>query len=312
MDDITDRAFRELCKENGVDFVFTEFVAADSLIREVDKSFKKITFSDIERPLGIQIFGNNVNSMVEAAKIAEKYNPDEININCGCPVKKIVNKGCGSALLKDIDNLINIVKNVVGITNIPVTVKTRLGWDENNIIIEDLVLRLQDIGVKKVIIHCRTRSQMYSGKADYSYLKKIKDNKNITIPIIGNGDVVDYVSYYKMLRTNVDGVMIGRGSIGNPWIFNDLKCKKFDINYLNDDDYKINLRPLDEIFKMIRRHIELSLKYNEEWKTILSLRKHYSGYFKNIPNSKVIRLKLMNFEKIDELLDFIDNYKYEI
>lgn len=312
MDDITDRAFRELCKENGADFVFTEFVAADSLIREVDKSFKKITFSDIERPLGIQIFGNNVNSMVEAAKIAEKYNPDEININCGCPVKKIVNKGCGSALLKDIDNLIDIVKNVVNITNIPVTVKTRLGWDENNIIIEDLVLRLQDIGVKKVIIHCRTRSQMYSGKADYSYLKKIKDNKNITIPIIGNGDVVDYVSYKNMVDTNVDGVMIGRGCIGNPWIFNDLKCKNFDINDLNDDDYKINLRPLDEIFKMIRRHIELSLKYNEEWKTILSLRKHYSGYFKNIPNSKVIRLKLMNFEKIDELLDFIDNYKYEI
>ena len=150
MDDITDRAFRELCKENGVDFVFTEFVAADSLIREVDKSFKKITFSDIERPLGIQIFGNNVKSMVEAAKIAEKYNPDEININCGCPVKKIVNKGCGSALLKDIDNLIDIVKNVVNITNIPISVKTRLGWDENNIIIEDLVLRLQDIGVKKV------------------------------------------------------------------------------------------------------------------------------------------------------------------
>lgn len=312
MDDITDRAFRELCKENGVDFVFTEFVAADSLIREVDKSFKKITFSDIERPLGIQIFGNNVKSMVEAAKIAEKYNPDEININCGCPVKKIVNKGCGSALLKDIDNLINIVKNVVDITNIPVTVKTRLGWDESNIIIEDLVLRLQDIGVKKVIIHCRTRSQMYSGKADYSYLKKIKDNKNITIPIIGNGDVVDYVSYKNMVDTNVDGIMIGRGCIGNPWIFNDLKCKKFDINDLNDDDYKINLRPLDEIFKMIRRHIELSLKYNEEWKTILSLRKHYSGYFKNIPNSKVIRLRLMNFEKIDELLDFIDNYKYEI
>ena len=318
MDDITDRAFRELCKENGADFVFTEFVAADSLIREVDKSFKKITFSDIERPLGIQIFGNNVKSMVEAAKIAEKYNPDEININCGCPVKKIVNKGCGSALLKDIDNLIDIVKNVVNIINIPISVKTRLGWDENNIIIEDLVLRLQDIGVKKVIIHCRTRSQMYSGKADYSYLKKIKDNKNITISIIGNGDVVDCVSYKNMVDTNVDGVMIGRGSIGNPWIFNDLKCRNFNINDLNNDDfiknddYKLKLRPLDEILKMIRRHIDLSLKYNEEWKTILSLRKHYSGYFKNIPNSKVIRLKLMNFEKIDELLDFIDNFKYEV
>ena len=315
MDDITDRSFRELCKENGADFVFTEFVAADSLIREVDKSFKKITFSDIERPLGIQIFGNNVKSMIEAAKIAEKYNPDEININCGCPVKKIVNKGCGSALLKDIDNLIDIVKNVVNITKIPITVKTRLGWDENNIIIEELVLKLQDIGVKKVIVHCRTRSQMYSGNANYDYLKMLKDNKNITIPIIGNGDVVDYLSYHKMLETNVDGIMIGRGSIGNPWIFNDLKCynKKIDNNDFNDnDDYKIKLRPLDEIFKMIKRHIELSLKYNEEWKTILSLRKHYSGYFKNIPNSKIIRLKLMNFEKTSELLDFINNYIYEI
>ena len=299
MDEVSNRAFRELCKENGADFVYTEFVAADSLIRQVDKSLKKISFSDKERPLGIQIFGNNKNSMVEAAKIAERYNPDEININCGCPVKKIVDKGCGSALLKDIDNLVDIINEVIKITNIPISVKTRLGWDEKNIIIEDLVLKLQDIGVKKIIIHCRTKSQMYTGKADYSYLKKIKDNKNITIPIVGNGDVVDYESYANMLNTNVDGIMIGRAALGNPWIFNELKSK----NDIICSDIKAHT--IKEIFQMINRHIELSLKYDDEKSTIISLKKHYSNYFKSIPNSKILRLKLMKFENITGLLSYI-------
>lgn len=297
MDDVTDRAFRELCKTNGADFMYTEFVAAESLARDICKSLNKISFSDFERPIGIQIFGNNLESIVKAVKIAEKNNPDEININCGCPVKKVVNKGYGAALLRDVDNLVSIIKNVVIATKIPITVKTRLGWDENSIIIEELVLKLQDVGVKKVIIHCRTRAQMYSGVARYEYLSKLKSNKNINIEIIGNGDVIDLESYKNMLNTGVDGVMIGRGAIGNPWIFNDLK------------NLKVEKKSIFYIIETIKKHIMLSLKYKDERSTILALRKHYSKYFKGLPNFKSIKMQLMNSNKISDVLEILDSLK---
>ena len=300
MDDVTDRAFRQLCKENGADFTYTEFVSIESLVRNVDKSFNKISFSNIERPIGIQIFGNNLKSFLGSIKIIEKYNPDEININCGCPVKKITNKGCGSALLKDIKGLITILKELTKITNVPITIKTRLGWDENSIIIEDFVLRLQEIGIKKVIIHARTRSQMYSGNVNLEYLKNIKDNKDIKIEIIGNGDVVDIDSYNKMLNTRVDGVMIGRGSIGNPWIFNDLK------------NNIIKQRSINEIINTVKRHIELLLQFKDEKQSILSLRKHFSKYFKNIKNFKEYKIKLITENRMNNIINILNeiNEKY--
>ena len=299
MDDITDRAFRQLCKENGADFTYTEFVSIESLIRNIDKSFNKISFSEIERPIGIQIFGNNINSFLESIKIIEKYNPDEININCGCPVKKIINKGCGSALLKNINSLITTLKELIKISKIPITIKTRLGWDENSIIIEDFVLNLQEIGIKKVIIHARTRSQMYSGILKLEYLKNLKNNKNINIEIIGNGDVTDIESYNRMLETGVDGVMIGRGAIGNPWIFNDLK------------NNKIKSRNISEIVNTIKRHIELLLQFKDEKQSIISLRKHFSKYFKNIKNFKEYKIKLITENKIDNIINILNKINNE-
>ena len=251
MDDVTDKAFRILCKEHGADGVYTEFVAAESLIRDVKKSFTKITFSEDERPIGIQIFGNNIPSMQQAALIAQKLKPDEININCGCPVKKIVIKNCGAALLKEPDNLIEIIKKVVNIVDIPVTVKTRLGWDDNSIIIEELVQKLQDIGVKKVIIHARTKVQMYSGE------------------------------------------VIGRAAIGHPWIFNDLKNNVSDRKNIN------------EIIYIVKKHLSMANDYFGEKYTIISLKKHYSNYFKNISNSKNFKMQLMNAKTIKEILELL-------
>ena len=293
MDDVTDKAFRILCKEYGADGVYTEFVAAESLIRDVKKSFTKITFSEDERPIGIQIFGNNIPSMQQAALIAQKLKPDEININCGCPVKKIVTKNCGAALLKEPDKLIEIIKKVVNIVDIPVTVKTRLGWDDNSIIIEELVQKLQDIGVKKVIIHARTKVQMYSGEVKLDYLKKIKENKNIKIPIIGNGDVYNLETALKMQDTGVDGIMIGRAAIGHPWIFNDLKNNVSDRKNIN------------EIIYIVKKHLAMANDYFGEKYTIISLKKHYSNYFKNISNSKNLKMQLINAKTIKEILELL-------
>lgn len=296
MDNISDYPFRLICKKNGADFVYTEFISAESIIRGSLKSLQKMHLHSDEKPCGIQIFGHNIASMCQAAIIAQQYNPEEININCGCPIKKIVNKGAGAALLQDIPHLLKMIKEIVNAVEIPVTVKTRLGWDEKNICIEDLVLRLQDIGVKKVIIHARTKKQMYSGIVQTQYLKKVKQNKNITIPIIGNGDVKTIEDAYNMQQTGVDGIMIGRGAIGNPWIFNNIKQK---------DD--INNKTIHDIVKCIQYHISLAIKHYNVSTALISLKKHYSGYFKNIPNSKFIRLKLMNCNNIDEITSILSS-----
>ncbi len=300
MDGVTDRAFRELCKLHGADFVYNEFVSADSIIRNVEKSLKKIEFSDCERPIGIQIFGNNSDTIAKAAQIVEsRYNPDEININCCCPMRNITDKGCGAALLKDINCLVNIIENVIKATKTPITVKTRLGWDEKNIIIEELVIKLQNIGVKKIIIHCRTRSQMFTGFPRYEYLSQLKSNNNINIEIIGNGNVVDLESYKNMLNTGVNGVMIGRGAIGNPWIFSNLKNLKIE----KIDSYRL--------IETVEEHIRLSLKYTNEKYTILTMKKHYSGYFKNLPYFKNFKIKLMMSNKIGDVIKILKEIRSE-
>ena len=300
MQGCTDLAFREICKRYGADVVFTEFVSSDSLIRDAKKSVNKLDINEKERPVAIQIFGNDIRTMCESAMIAEKVHPDFIDINCGCPVSKVVSKGCGAALLKNTSLLIDIVSNVVKSVDIPVTVKTRIGWDTNSIIINELVERLQDVGVQMVTIHARTRGQMYSGKADWNFIKTVKENKNIVIPIIGNGDVVsaqqakDYFSSY-----GVDGIMIGRGAIGHPWIFNEIKGISIDMS-------------LTTICNIIREHITLAQQYlNNDYFTIISLRKHYKNYFKNVPDMKTYKTQLMEANTVETLLHILDTIEHQ-
>ena len=296
MDDVTDIPFRQICKEQGADFVYTEFVAAESLTHDAKKSLQKITINPFERPVGIQIYGKDSLSLQQAARIVSKLNPEEININCGCPMKKIAGKGRGAALLKDLDSLVALVRDVIDVVDIPVTVKTRLGWDDDSIIIEELTLRLQEVGVKKVIVHARTRAQMYSGTVKLEYLSKLKANKNITIPIIGNGDVTDIESYERMVSTGVDGVMIGRAAIGNPWVFNDIKKGI------------MQERSVEERIDMIKRHISLCKDYINERYAVVMMKKHYAGYLKNIPNSKDLRLQLYTSTSIADITTALDRF----
>lgn len=299
MEGVTDPPFRFLCKKFGVDVVYTEFISSEGLIRNAEKSVKKLQISDSERPIGIQIFGYNIESMKLAAKIAEEQNPDMIDINCGCPVKKVVSKGCGSALLKDIKKLQTMVAEVVKSVDIPVTVKTRLGWDIDTIIIDELVERLQDVGVQAITIHARTRSQMYSGESDWSHIGRVKNNPRIQIPIIGNGDIdsaekaIDYKN-----RWGVDGIMIGRATIGHPWIFDEIKAKI---------ENKIYEKP--NIEEIILQHLEMERDYKNEHYAVVSLRKHYKNYFKNIHDVKSLKIQLMEAETINEVKAIFDMYK---
>ena len=298
MEGVTDPPFRFLCKKFGADVMYTEFISSEGLIRNAEKSVRKLKFDNFERPIGIQIFGHNVESMKQAALIAEEQNPDMIDINCGCPVKKVVSKGCGSALLQDIEKLQKMVAEVVKTVKIPVTVKTRLGWDFNSIVIEELVERLQDVGVQLVTIHARTRNQMYSGEADWSYLGKVKNNMRIKIPIIGNGDI-DSVEKALDCKNNygVDGIMIGRATIGHPWIFDEIKCKVENKNFVKPD-----------IKELIMQHLKMEKNYKNEHYAVVSLRKHYKNYFKNIPDIKNFRQTLMDAETIESVKDILDTY----
>ena len=296
MDDVTDVPFRKICKEQGADFVYTEFVAAESLTHNAKKSWQKIKINDYERPIGIQVYGKDPSSLQQAVSIINSLSPDEININCGCPVKKIAGKGRGAALLKDLDLLVSLVREAIEATSLPVTVKTRLGWDDESIIIEDLVLRLQEVGVKKVIVHARTRAQMYGGSVRIEHLRRLKSNANIKIPIIGNGDVTDRESYESMVSTGVDGVMIGRAAIGNPWIFNDIK------HGLQHD------RTIEERINMIKYHLSLCKDYINEHYAVMMLKKHYSNYLKHIPKSKDLRLQLYTSPSIAAITTALDRF----
>lgn len=299
MESVTNQCFRKICKDYGADILVSEFISSEALIREVTNSGRKMEFTDYERPLGIQIFGNNANSMILAAQIAEKENPDFIDINWGCPVKKIASKGSGSGILNDIPKMIDISSQVVKACKLPVTVKTRLGYDSKNKPIEEIAERLQDIGIQGLAIHGRTRNQMYKGEADWSLIGKIKENPRINIPIFGNGDIdsAEKAIEYKN-RYGVDGILIGRAAIGNPFIFKQTK------NLLEN---KPKFEPsIEERVKVCLENFQGLIQIRGEKNAINEMRKFYSGYFRGIQKFKPFRLRLVTSNDINEIEDIFN------
>ncbi len=302
MEDITDPSFRSICKQYGADMVYTEFVSSDGLVREGLKSVRKLDINDNERPIGIQIYGHIIESMVEAARIAESAGPELIDINFGCPVKKIANRGAGSGMMKNVPLMVEMTDAIVKAVSLPVTVKTRLGWDEENKNIPEITERLQDVGIAAITIHGRTRSQMYKGEADWTLIGEVKNNPKITIPVIGNGDIdCPERALYAFNHYGVDGIMIGRASVGRPWIFRDIR------HYLETGE--ILPEPgLDEKVDLAILHLEKSLEYKEGNRAIYEMRRHLSNYFKGLPHFKETRLKLLTTldpEEIFSLLEYI-------
>ena len=295
MEDVSDPPFRAVCKANGADLMYTEFISSEGLIRDAMKSMQKLDIFETERPVGIQIFGGDEEAMSLSAKIVETVNPDLLDINFGCPVKKVVTKGAGAAVLKDIDLMVRLTKAVVNSTSLPVTVKTRLGWDEGSINIEEVAERLQDVGIKALAIHGRTRSQLYKGVADWSHIAKVKDNPRIHIPIFGNGDIdspekaLEYKSKY-----GVDGIMIGRAAIGYPWIFNEIKHFVRTGEHLPPPD-------IHERVQVIRQHLHRSIEWKGLKAGINEMRRHYTNYLRGLPNIKEFRLKLVTLSEVEEI-----------
>lgn len=296
MEGVTSFAFRELCKQYGADMMFTEFVSSEALIRGVEKSFQKIEIHASQRPMGIQIFGNKADSMKVAAQLAEQCNPDSIDLNFGCPVKKLVTKGCGAALLNDLPLMESIIKEVVKNSKLPVTVKTRLGWDEKSKNIVDVAERLQDCGIAAITIHGRTRAQMYLGNADWSLIGAVKNNPRMKIPVIGNGDITNpQIAKQRIDETGIDGIMIGRASIGNPWIFKQVKDLLFN-------DAESSSPTLNERAEVCLNHLQMAVKDKGERYGIIELRRHYAHYFKGITNFKPVKLQLLTFTKVNEII----------
>lgn len=301
MEGITDHAFRIICKEHGADMLISEFISSDALSREVDKSLKKMRFDERERPFGVQIFGHNESSLITAAQIAAECEPDFIDINWGCPVRKVVSKGAGSAILQDIPKMVTLTAAVVKAVNLPVTVKTRLGWDQSSKPIVEVAERLQDIGIEAIAIHGRTRSQMYAGEADWSLIGAVKANPRMTIPVIGNGDIdtaEKAILYWE--RYGVDGIMIGRAAIGNPWIFRDIKCR------LRGEEP----RPLTyrERLATVLHHLQASTEDKGERRAVLEMRTQYAGYFKGLYDYKSTRMQLMSATTIEECRQIMEAY----
>ena len=287
MEDVSDPPFRALCKENGADVVYTEFISSEGLIRNAAKSIQKLDIYEKERPVGIQIFGANLDSMMKSVEIVEKTKPDIIDINFGCPVKKVVCKGAGAGILKDIPKMVKLTEHIVKHTKIPVTVKTRLGWDHNSIKILEVAERLQDVGCAAISIHGRTRAQMYKGDADWSYISQVKNNKRMYIPVFGNGDVNTPERAIEMRdRYGLDGAMIGRASIGNPWFFNHVK------HFINTKKH-LPSPTLTQRVKTARRHLEMSIKWKGPILGVLETRRHYANYFKGYPNFKSYRKQMV-------------------
>ena len=299
MEDVSDPPFRALCKENGADVVYTEFISSEGLIRDAAKSKIKLDIYEKERPVGIQIFGANLDSMLKAVDIVEKTNPDIIDINFGCPVKKVVSKGAGAGILKDLDLMESLTKAIVKRTKLPVTVKTRLGWDENTIKIVEVAERLQDVGCKAISIHGRTRAQMYKGEADWTYIEKVKNNPRMQIPVFANGDINTPERALQIKNLGLDGAMIGRASIGNPWFFNEVK------HFLKT---KTHLKPatISERVEMAKRHLEMAIDWKGERLGIYETRRHYSNYFKGIPVIKPYRQKLVTSEDPQKVYSTLD------
>lgn len=300
MEDVSDPPFRRLCKEYGADLVFTEFVSSEGLIRDAAKSRKKLDVFPYERPVAIQLFGGDVESMVEAAKIAEQAGPDFIDINYGCPVKKVVCKGGGAAALKDVCKMESMTRAVVRAVSLPVTVKTRLGWDENSINVMETALRLQDAGIKALSIHARTRAQLYKGTADWTYIRAVKEHPDVEIPVFGNGDVdTPQKAHHNRITYHPDGVMIGRGAIGSPWIFRAVKHFFATGETLPEPS-------LAERVSVCRRHLELSVEWKGEKTGIYEMRRHYANYFKGLPDFKPYRVRLVQGETPNEVFEVLD------
>lgn len=305
MEDVTDPAFRLLCKGFGADMVYSEFISADALIRDIQRTKEKLTIHEEERPVVIQLYGREPEPIAEAAKRAEEANPDIIDLNFGCPVKKVAGKGGGAGLLKDVPKLLEIVKAVVKAVNKPVTVKTRLGWDENSKIITTLAEQIQDCGAKALAIHGRTRSQMYTGEADWTLIGEVKANPRIKIPIIGNGDVTTPERAKECFETyGVDAVMIGRGSIGQPWIFEDIK-------YYLETGKKIDKKPFEFYLNILKQQVENNVKWLDERRGITHSRRHIaaSPLFKGIDNFKQTKIAMLKAETKEELFKIIDSIK---
>ena len=305
MEDVSDPPFRALCKENGADVMYTEFISSEGLIRDAVKSVQKLDIFEYERPIGIQIFGYDIESMREAAAITEEANPDIIDINYGCPVKKVACKGAGAGILQDIPKMVRMTEEIVKAVNKPVTVKTRLGWDENSKYIVDVAERLQDVGIKAISIHGRTRKQMYKGEADWSLIRDVKENQRMNIPVFGNGDV-DTPEKAKLMKDTygIDGIMIGRASIGNPWVFNEIK------HYL-ETGQKLAPAKMPQRIEAARRHLEMAIDWKGEKLGIFETRRHYAKYFKGFPHFKEIRMALVTLETQDELFGLLNKVKLD-
>ena len=304
MEDVSDPPFRALCKELGADVVYTEFISSEGLIRDAAKSVQKLDIYEKERPVGIQIFGANLDSMLRSVEIVEASNPDIIDINFGCPVKKVVSKGAGAGILKDIPLMVKLTESMAKHTHLPITVKTRLGWDDASIKIVEVAERLQDAGAKAISIHGRTRAQMYKGDANWHPIAEVKNNQRMQIPIFGNGDV-DSPEKAKLMRDEfgLDGAMIGRASIGNPWFFNEVK------HFFETGTYAA-APSIEDRVAVARRHLEMAIDWKGEIQGVLETRRHYTNYFKGIPNFKPLRTRMVTsndsagvFEVFDEIIE---------
>ena len=303
MEDVSDPPFRRLCKQHGADLMYSEFISSEGLIRDAMKSRKKLDIFDYERPVGIQIFGGDEEAMEMSAKIVETVQPDLVDINFGCPVKKVVCKGAGAGVLKDVDLMVRLTKAVIKGTNLPVTVKTRLGWDENSINIDEVAERLQDVGVQAFTIHARTRAQMYKGHSDWSHIQRVKENPRITMPIFGNGDIdspekaLEYKNKY-----GLDGMMIGRAAIGYPWIFDEIK------HYFKTGEL---LPPpsMEDRIQAAQNHLNWSMEWKGEHVGIVEMRRHYTNYFKGIHGFKEYKQKLVTTNEAENLAKIFEEIR---
>jgi nifR3 family TIM-barrel protein len=300
MEDVSDPPFRAVCKQNGADLMYTEFISSEGLIRNAEKSMEKLDIYDYERPIGIQIFGDKIDSMRQAAAIAEAANPELVDINYGCPVKKVACKGAGAGILLDLPKMQQMTAEIVKAVSKPVTVKTRLGWDDSTIKIVEVAKRLQDVGVQALTIHGRTRKQMYKGEADWSYIAEVKNHQDIHIPIFGNGDIdspekaLEYKNKY-----GVDGIMIGRAAIGYPWIFNEIK------HFLETGTH-LDKPTIQQRVDVARKHLDFSVEWKDGLKGIFEMRRHYTNYFRGISHFKPYRTRLVESDSYEEIVQILD------
>lgn len=300
MEDVTNPPFRLLCKQYGADLMYTEFVSSDALIRSVNRTMKKLTILDDERPVAIQIYGKEVEAMVGAAKIVEQANPEFIDLNFGCPVRKVATKGAGAGMLQNIPLMLKITEEIVKAVNIPVTVKTRLGWDEDSKIIFNLAEQLQDTGIQALTIHGRTRCQMYTGEADWDLIGKVKNNPRMNIPIIGNGDITNPIKAKEAFdKYGVDAIMIGRAAVGKPWIFRDVK------HYLKTGEL-LPPATVSQQVEMLKQQIDAAIDWIDEKRGILHMRRHMAGMFKGLYNFKQTRIQMLRSGNYDELMLILD------